>query len=321
MERPDRLDYNATAVRLPYRSLPGPVQERIAVELGGEPVRVQLAGGGFTGGFAARVEAASGAALFVKAAGPAQPNVQRSYRQEMRIHPALPDGVPVPRMRFAAAVDDWVLIGFEAVRGVTPSREMTPDSLDLMLRAWAEAAAVLAPVPDAMRALGIVEVPQEPQLLRFTAVAGGEAEPFPVPPVLAGRIDELARLETVAEAAMRADAVSHFDLRPDNVLVGEDRAWICDWNWLRVQAQWFDTTNLLIVPCGDGHDADGLFWKHPTARGVEGEELDAVLASLVGFYLAQAPGGPIDGVSPRIREHQRWCGMAAADWLASRRGW
>ncbi|GAB3647126.1 hypothetical protein [Glycomyces tarimensis] len=31
--------------------------------------------------------------------------------------------------------------------------------------------------------------------------------------------------------------------------------------------------------------------------------------------------GPIEGVSPYLREHQRWSGLVAADWLAHRRHW
>jgi hypothetical protein len=90
------VPYLATAVRPAYGTLPAAVRERIEKELGGAPTMVELAGGGFTGGFAARLRAGSGAELFVKTTGPHLPHVLAAYRQEARITPALPEGVPAP---------------------------------------------------------------------------------------------------------------------------------------------------------------------------------------------------------------------------------
>ncbi|WP_100445840.1 phosphotransferase family protein [Glycomyces xiaoerkulensis] len=315
------VPYDATAVRLEHSALPAPVRERIAKELGAEPVEVRPAGGGFTGGFAALVRSGSGAELFVKAAGPDMPFVVGAYRLEAEVNPALPEGVPVPRLRFAAEVEGWTVLGFEAVRGRAPRLPVATRDLDLMLRAWAEASERLAPVPQSLLDLGFGPGPMGEALHRFAGVASGEVEPFPVPPALEGRIDELAELESRLEEVLRADEVIHFDLRTDNMIVGADRAWICDWNGIGVHAAWFDTANFLVVPYGDGHDADRLLRYHPTAVGVADEQIDTVLAAVTGYYLAQGRLDPIEGASPYLREHQWWCGLAAADWLAGRRGW
>lgn len=315
------VPYDATAVRATWATLPPYVQERIIAELGGKPAEIRMAGSGFSSGFAARVRAESGAALFVKAAGPDNSFAIDAFRQEARVNPALPQGVPAPRLEFAADFEDWTVLGFEVVTGRAPTLPMSPRDLDLMLDAWAAAAAALTPAPQALLDLGVSARPIDHQLRQFGFVAAGGIDPFPVPPVLEGRIDELARLEQDIDAALTADSVMHFDLRPDNMIVGAGQAWICDWNWVQVHATWFDTACFLVAAQGDGHDADALFRAHPTAAGVTPDQLDTALAAIIGYYLSQAAQPPIPGVSPYLRAHQRWSGLAATDWLAQRRGW
>lgn len=315
------VPYDATADRDTWATLPKAVRERITAELGGAPVDIRMAGGGFSGGFAARVRVDSGAELFVKAAGSDKSVALNAYRQEARINPALPQGVPAPSLEFAADFEDWTVLGFEAVDGRAPTLPMDPRDLDLMLHAWAEAAAHLTPAPQQLLDLGVKAHPIDDKLRQFTGVASGSQPPFPVPPALEGRIDALAELESTVEEALTADAVMHFDLRPDNMIVGAERAWICDWNWVQVHAPWFDTACFLVAAHGDGHDADGLFWSHPTSEGVSAEQLDTGLAAITGYYLGECVQPPFEDVSPYLRAHQRWSGLAAADWLARRRGW
>lgn len=315
------VPYDATAIRDTWSTLPPHLQERVIAEIGGKPADIRMAGGGFSGGFAARVRAESGAELFIKAAGPDRPFSLHALRQEARVNPALPQGVPAPRLEFAADIDDWIVLGFEVVDGRAPTLPMNPRDLGLMLDAWAQAAAALTPAPQALLDLGVSASPVDHQLRQFAFVDAGGIDKFPVPPVLDSRWTELAELEQGIDAALTADSVMHFDLRPDNMVVGADQAWICDWNGVQVHSTWFDTACFLIPAHGDGHDADALFWSHPTAAGVRPDELDTALASIIGYYLSQAAQPLIPKVSPYIRTHQRWSGLAAADWLAKRRGW
>jgi thiamine kinase-like enzyme len=155
----------------------------------------------------------------------------------------------------------------------------------------------------------------------FQAVAAGETPPFPLPPWIAGRWDELADLECGIDHVMTSQQVSHGDLRPDNLVIGADRAWICDWSKPRFMPQWVDTVCLLSVAHGDGHDAERLFWAHPTAKDVAAEQLDTLLAAITGGMLRGWPEAPSRIVSPSIQEHMRWNGLAASDWLATRCGW
>ncbi|WP_168801380.1 phosphotransferase [Glycomyces buryatensis] len=315
------VPYDATAVRPAYETLPAAVQARIEKELGGRPTAITMAGGGFTGGFAAKLRTESGAELFIKAVGADKPYVHRAYVQEARINPALPEGLPAPRLEFSVDVADWTVLGFEAVEGRALALPMSAESLQLMLNAWAEAAALLTPAPQQLLDLGVSAVPIDESLQRFKGVAAGDVAPFWLPPALEGRVDQLAELDAGIDEALQADSVMHFDLRPDNMILGTDRAWICDWNWLQVHATWFDTACFLVAAHGDGHDAESLFWSHPTAKGVSQDQLDTGLAAITGYYLAQSMEDLIPGVSPYIRKHQRWSGIAVADWLAARRGW
>ena len=71
----------------------------------------------------------------------------------------------------------------------------------------------------------------------------------------------------------------------------------------------------LPSPCGEG-DASGA-----TAKGVTGDRLDTVLAAVTGGLLRGWADRPEHVVSPAIDDLMRWSGLAAADWLAQRRGW
>jgi len=315
------VPYDRTAERPGVETLPPEVRAVVERELGGAIVSAPTAGGGFTGGFAAVVTSDEGRSMFVKAAGPDKPHVLGSYRREAEINVALPEGLPAPKMLFSTEAADWAVLGFEHVAGRAPTLPMPPEDLDVMLAAWAEAAEMLTPVPATLTTAGIKTLVEDAgdQFHNFTRVAAGEAPLSPaVPPE---RLDELAALELGVFPAVAADAVTHGDLRPDNMILGEGRAWICDWNWPTVAAPFFDTVFLLITAHGDGHDAERLFFAHPTAKGVTGEQLDAVLAAGAGYYLDRAQQNPIPGVSSYLRRHQRWCGEAALAWLATRHGW
>lgn len=134
--------------------------------------------------------------------------------------------------------------------------------------------------------------------------------------------DALAELESRWAAAVVADSAIHCDLRLDNVIIdAAGAAWICDWNWPCLGAAWFDTVQVLLVPYGLGADADAALRRHPTARGVAPEQIDAVLAGFAGAFFDNAVRPPIADCSPYLRAHQRLSGHAALDWLTVRRRW
>jgi aminoglycoside phosphotransferase (APT) family kinase protein len=315
---PEPVPFDRTATRPAYTDLPHHVRERIEHHLGGRPHTVHLAGGGFTSGFAARLTTDSGT-MFVKTAGPQTPVYIDHYETEASVLAALPDEIPAPRLRFFDDDTEWVILGIEAVPARPVSAPITPADLNRMLDAWADAAACLDPAPQTLTALGITA--DDPTFFqRWTAAASGDTAAVPVPPRLAGRLDELAELEQGLPAAVASAAATHNDLRPDNMIIGARQAWICDWNHVTLRAPWFDTAAFLTA-VGPGHDRDALFRNHATTASATAEELDTLLAALSGFFAAESARPIPTGASSYLRAYQAGCALAAAEWLADRRRW
>jgi Phosphotransferase enzyme family len=315
---PPPVDYRATAVRPGWGELPPVLREAIGQRFGGRVVAADIAGGGFTRGFAAVLTTDSGARGFVKAADLAtQRQLAEWYYHEVLVTETLPPGVPAPRPRWTAAAAGWYAVCFEAIDGAMPRLPWRPDELDATLRAWSTTAAALRHPPESLVALGL---PRLADLLRSDLSWWQQAPPRDLP-----YVGELAALEAALPEYADSSGLTHCDLRPDNVLIDRSgAAWICDWNWVCHGAAWFDTASLLVSAYAAGLDADGLFAGHLTADGAPPDALDASLAALSGFLLAQAsasvPGTGPSTASPAIRAHQLWSGEAALEWLTARRG-
>ncbi|MBH5335267.1 aminoglycoside phosphotransferase family protein [Streptomyces pactum] len=309
-------------MRPSWSELPTAVRETVAGHLGGPVVARPSAGGGFTSGYAAVLRGAR-AACFVKAVDvTANPVVADCYRREALINRALPAAVPAPRVRWCEEPDGWLVLGFDAIGdGRMPATPWRPDELAAVLEAYAVTAEALSVPSGRLRDVGLRPV-TDGDFADWRRRAAGGPDTVRLPGwVPAGKLDALAGLETDWRRAVAGDSVLHHDLRQDNVLLDpHGRAWICDWNWPCLGASWFDLVLLLATAYADGHDATALFRAHPTARGVDDEQLDAALAALSGFFLASGAHPPADW-SPYIRQHQTWCGEVTLRWLAERRGW
>ncbi|WP_030687067.1 phosphotransferase [Streptomyces globisporus] len=318
-----RLQYTATAVRPHWSDLPPHVHALVTHHLGGSVQPQPSAGGGFTSGYAAVIRGAHGS-QFVKAVDVSDNAVVADcYRREALINQALPESVPAPRIRWVEERDGWLVLGFDAVEGGhMPAAPWQAEELAATLDAYATTAEALAAPSGQLQQVGLQPVGDGGDFddWRTQASSGPSAIALPgwVPK---GKLDELAKLEEAWRQAVAGSAVLHHDLRQDNVLIdARGSAWICDWNWPCLGASWFDLVLLLATAHADGHDATALFQAHPTAVGVDGEQLDAALAALSGFFLASGAHRPADW-SPHIRQHQTWCGEVTLRWLADRRGW
>ncbi len=279
-------------------------------------------GSGFTSGYAAVIRGAHGS-QFVKAVNAsANAVVADSYRREALINEALPAPVPAPRIQWREERDGWLVLGFDAIDGHMPVAPWRADELTATLDAYAQTAEALGAPSERLRQIGLKPLGDGGDFddWRTQASTGPGAVTLPkwVP---TEKVDVLANLEAEWRQSAAGNAVLHNDLRQDNVLIdAHGTAWICDWNWPCLGASWFDLVLLLATAFADGHDATALFHAHPTARGVDGEQLDAVLAALSGFFLVSGAHPPADW-SPYIRQHQTWCGEVTLRWLADRRGW
>lgn len=319
-----RLEYSATAVRPRWADLPQDVQQVVSTRLGGVVDPGPSTGSGFTSGFAAVLRGPDGP-VFVKAAN-ARDNavVADCYQREALINQALPDEVPAPRLRWVEETEDgWVILGFDAVAGGRmPSTPWKPDELASTLDAYTVTAEALATPSAALQQVGLKPIGDGSDFADWRDITGSTTSADILPAwVPTNRLQALAALEAQWRQAVAGDAVLHHDLRQDNVLIDiSDAAWICDWNWPCLGASWFDLVLLLATAHADGHDATTLFTDHPTARGVDDQQLDAALAALSGFFLVSG-AQPAADWSPYIRQHQTWCGEVTLRWLADRRGW
>ncbi|WP_405030463.1 protein kinase family protein [Nocardioides bizhenqiangii] len=303
---PTRIPHGRTARRLEWSFLPPHIRAEVERRLGAPVTGAASQTGGFTPGFASVLTCADGSRHFVKAASTiAQKQFADAYREEARKLELLPDGLPAPRLRWIHDADDWVVLGFEHVEGRAPLRPWVPDELTAASAMAVEIARLLTPAPA-----GIDRAVDE----------------FAGWPALWDRIDHPRRDECGALAARYADVVDgdtlvHTDIRDDNLLVRPDGSVVmCDWNWPVAGAAWLDSLFLLIGPRGDGLDIEAHIATHPLLGGVDPEEIDVVIALVLGYFETSA-AQPVPPTSPYLRQAQAWQRDVLRDWLAERRGW
>lgn len=319
------VPYHAAAARPHWLDLPPALRTTIEDRLGSPVIDVAVAGGGFTRGFAAVVRTASGDLAFLKAASwDRQPRLADWYAREAAVTNALPVGVPAPGARWTLTAAGWFVSCLDAVEGRTPDLPWRPDDLAATLAAYAATAAALREPPAALLALGIPRLSDvaRAELSWWREIAEGREELPPVPGYVPQRLADLVALEGQLPYHAEAPGVIHGDLRLDNIIVDRTGgAWICDWTWPCLGPAWFDLVPLLITVYASGLDADVVFATHPAARDAPSDGLDAALAALSGYWLTGAVAPFSADASPLHRQHQRWSGETALEWLARRRGW
>jgi aminoglycoside phosphotransferase (APT) family kinase protein len=312
------VPHRGTARRPSWDALPAPVRAAVERRAGASVLAARSQDGGFTEGFASRLELADGTRVFVKAASAAWGgHAHPAYRHEAVVASRLPDTVAAPRLLWTADVDDWIVLAFEDIEGRAPQRPWDPRELAAVLGALGPLAQALTPAPDALLPLGTT-ADLDPELRFWRRCAQGDGGAELVPEPWRARIDELAALEGRWAEAAAGDTAVHFDLRDDNVLLTPDgRVLVCDWNWISLAAPWVDLVGLLVGVHGDGLDAEQIVTSHPLTRDVPHAAIDAFLVALAGYFVGAA-GLPTVESSPWLRVHQAWSRDAALDWLAAR---
>ena len=302
-----QVPHDATAQRLTWRFLPRTLRASVEQRLGGTVVEDESRESGFGTGFASVLRTAQGSTVFLKAASVvAQEGVAAALREEARLLAALVrHPLPMPRPLWVLDDDVWVAVGFEAVAGRTPRRPWRAEELERALDLAEEVAgAVPDPTGLALRPLTVTH----PDL-----VHGWEMLPD-----RPHRDEALELARTYAE--LPATALSHSDLRDDNLLLGADRAWAVDWSQCSLGQPWRDTVDLLVSAHGDGLDVEAVLARRALTRDVDPAHVDGWLAAVAGF-MADAALRPAPMNSPHLRTHSRWYAAATWSWLAERRGW
>lgn len=319
------VPYHSTANRPDWDELPEVVQAAIELRLG-SPVRWWTSRlGGFTRGMAAVLRLRDGRDVFVKAAEDRHaPVAWQSYRHEAKVLAWLPDGVPAPRLLWTLderlAGNHWSVLGIEAVEGRLPDLPWSDDDLARAVAVVEEAAAALAEPPPGLELpeLGAQLAADEQAADLWARVAAGTVAVEDAWARTHAR--DLARLGARAGDAIRGEAAVHGDLRADNLILGAERSWVCDWNWVFRAASWSDLARLLVQAQASGLDADKAFRASPLSDGVDDEALDAWLAHLAAVHLVRLAEPEPPASSPWLRPHLRDYAAASLQWLEARRG-
>ncbi len=314
------LPHAFSGQRLDWRDLPRHVRERIGTLAGAQVTAEITATEGFSPGFVAVLELADGRAVFVKAiSAEISPVALAQARQEIVVAAALPPEVPAPRLLWSHDEGDWVLLGFESVRGHSPEipwrrpdLERVLDTVDLLAKARPLAGQELPRTAELVAAdftgwLRLRDAP--PEVRAEFAATGGALAAWAL-----DHLDDLAGWEHAAPPASAGEGIVHGDLRADNVIIDETgKVWLIDWLHASVGASWLDLAFMLpSVAAQGGGDPAALFAEH--APEVSGTALRAALAGLTGSLvwgsLQPAPPGV-----PNLRPFQSAHAEAALHWL------
>ncbi len=314
------LPHAFSGQRLDWRDLPRHVREQIGTLAGAQVSAEITATEGFSPGFVAVLELADGRDVFVKAiSAEISPVALDQARQEIVVAAALPPEVPAPRLLWWHDEGEWVLLGFESVRGHSPELpwkrsdlEQVLDTVDRLAQArplprhpLPSTAELLAADFTGWRRLRDAS----PAVRAELACAGG-----PLAAWALGRLDDLVEWEQGAPPVCAGDGLVHGDLRSDNVIIDEDgKVWLIDWLHASVGASWLDLAFMLpSVAAQGGGDPAALFAEH--APAVSQTALRGALSGLTGSLLwgSLQPAPP--GV-PNLRPFQSAHAEAALHWL------
>jgi len=298
-----------TARRLGWVHLPPTVRTAVERKLGSTVVDTVSCDAGYTPGLASVVTCADGSRHFLKAASTkAQKYAADSYRVEARKLRTLPPDIAAPRLQWTIEADDWVVLAIEYVEGTAPARPWTTADLAACSDMLVTAAAALTPAPG----LGVPTYLEE---------LGSWAELWTTRLPSLPYATECAALTARIGEVSAGETLVHCDVRDDNLLLDETGGvWLCDWNWPVRGAAWIDSLILLIGPRGDGLDVEAHIASHPLLGSVPAEDIDVVLAHLLGYFSASADLPRVSN-SPYVRTAAAWQRDVLLGWLAERRGW
>ncbi len=297
----------ATGVRRPWADIPAALRDELTAWLGSPIVEAVTQPNGFSPGVAVRIACADGRRVFVKAVGTApNPHAIAYHRREARMLRALSPDAPVAHLLLALDAHDWCVLVLEDVAGRHPHQPWQAGDLDRVLAAMATLAAL--PAPTATRAGDV---------LRKTIHGFAQAPPDRLDAWTRANLDTLIALERAAPDAAAGTACVHFDLRADNVLLTDDRVVVLDWAHAAAGAPWLDLVCLApSVAMQGGPAPEELARRYAPPLGTA-DEVTAVLASVAGFFTAQALAPPPPGL-PTLRPFQAAQGDVARAWLARR---
>ena len=291
---------------------------RIAIEerIGGNVAEAATQPGGFSPGLAARLRTRDGRRCFVKAVSEqANPDTPRMHRREAEVVAALPREAPVPRLLWTYDEDGWVALGFEDVEGHTPTQPWRDDELRLVVEGLHRLHEVLTPSPidsdSASNALATLLKGWD----ELKATHTEDLDDWSI-----RNLDRLVELEARAPAAVEGDTLLNFDVRADNILITGDDVFFVDWPWARIGAPFVDWLGFAPSVYMQGGPKPEELLHMVSIGGVDDDAINAVIASLTGYFLAYSRRPAPPGI-PTVRAFQAAQGEVSLAWLRERTGW
>ncbi len=305
----------AEGVRVHWAQLPSAVKRAIEERIGGTVVEAITQPGGFSPGLAARVRTSDGRRCFVKAVSElANPETPGMHRREAEVVAALPPEAAVPRLLWSYDEAGWVALGFEDVDGHMPAQPWRDDELRLVVEGLHHLHDALTPSPIASTTAA------DGFATRIRGWSELRATRAPIDQWAARHIDRLEELEAQAPVAAEGDTLLNFDVRGDNMLIADNKVYFVDWPWARVGAPYVEWLAFAPSVYMQGGPKPSEFLRIVQLRGVADGDIDAVIASLTGFFLAQSRRPPPPGI-PTVRAFQAAQGRVALEWLRDRTCW
>lgn len=306
----------AEGIRVHWEQLPQAVRLAIEERIGGHVVDATTQHGGFSPGLAARLRTGDGRRCFVKAVSVrANPDTPDIHRREAVVVAALPPEAPVPRLLWSYDEGDWVALGFEDIEGHTPTHPWRDDELRIVIDGLRRLHAVLTPAPIASESAAHAFATHIKGWDELQELHADDLDPWSK-----ANLDQLVQLEARAPSVVSGRTLLNFDVRADNILIAGDSAFFVDWPWARVGAPFVEWLGLAPSVYMQGGPKPEELLRMVQLGGVTHDAINAVIASLTGYFLAYARRPPPPGI-PTVRAFQAAQGEVALAWLRQRTGW
>jgi hypothetical protein len=291
------------------------VKRGIEERIGSSVVEAVTQPGGFSPGLAARVRTRDGRRCFVKAVSElANPDTPGLHRREAVVVAALPPEAAVPRLLWTYDDGGWVALGFEDVDGHMPAQPWRGDELRMVVDGLHRLHNVLTPSPI------VSPTASDAFATHITGWSEMKATRAPLDTWSARHLDRLVDLEAEAPAAATGATLLSFDVRADNILIAGDEVFFVDWPWARIGAPFVEWVGFApSVHMQGGPKPDDLLNMVPIDT-VDDDAVNAVIASLTGYFLAHSLRPPPPGI-PTVRAFQAAQGQISLEWLRERTGW
>jgi aminoglycoside phosphotransferase (APT) family kinase protein len=314
----------AEGVRLEWGEVPAAVRSAFEAWAGAPVLAAHSQPSGFSPGVAARLVLADQRRVFVKAIGP-KPNADSPsfHRREARIVAALPEGLPVPRLRWFLDdnVTGWVMLVFDEVTGTHPQQPWRLDELDRVIDRLAHLADGLTPSPLAQPDVPTASKRLATRIRGWQTLLDAPRERDGLDDWSSRHLSALAELEKRAPEAVQGETLLHFDVRADNVLLDADKVWFFDWPHACLGADWFDVVAFApSVTMQGGPPPEDVLERYPRYRAADPSDVTAALAAITGFFVRTSLEPPPPGL-PTVRAFQAAQAAVARAWLADRTGW